>query len=168
MLQTHSRRHLPYDIIQEDGEYCLLLQPPISSRPNHTIDPRPKIIFSSFDELRVDIQTANFTQREWNMLYYFGRASSERFERKIPIFNHIYVPILPESAHMGEISWHGRSYTVSIECEEASFVGFNPFSPSRTIRNSAIITKISTPPAIMTLLPLPSTLNAPRPYITMP
>jgi hypothetical protein len=62
---------------------------------------------------------------EYALLFWPGLLRAFRAEN--PIFNHIYVPILPESAHMGEISWHGRLYTVSIECEEASFVGFDPF-----------------------------------------
>lgn len=117
----------PYDIIQEGSEYFLLLRAPIPSQPNHTIDPRPEIIFSSFDELRADIQTANFTQRERSTLHQFGRASLERFEQKIPIFNHIYVPILPESAQIKEIIWHGRSYSVNINCDQAQTVSYYPF-----------------------------------------
>lgn len=116
-----------YDIIQEDGAYYLLLHPPVPLRPNHTIDPRPEIVFSSINELRWDILTQNFSEKEWTMLYYFARASLDRSEQKIPIFDHIYRPILPDSTNIDEISWYGKRYSVSIECEEASNVQFNPF-----------------------------------------
>lgn len=121
---------LPYSIIQEGGEYYLMFRE--KPYPHHFSNMtgmilKPEIVFSTFNELRFDIQTANFAKNEWHMLYKFLRASSDPYERKIPIFNHIYVPILPESAQITEIIWGGAYYTIDIHCNEAQKVSFDPF-----------------------------------------
>lgn len=61
------------------------------------------------------------------MLYKFYRASSDPYDRKIPIFNHIYVPILPESAQIRKITWYGNSYILDISCDQARDVNYDPY-----------------------------------------
>lgn len=103
---------LPYEIIENDNEYCLVMRC-VSSEVDDGVTSSQicvpsDIVFDSINEMIDDIKTGNFSQNELDILASFPRNNENQIQ--ICNINELYVPILPNDLSVEKVFWRGMDY----------------------------------------------------------
>ena len=106
---------LPYEIVQEEGEYYLVFDVVENPDIEAGYVVKPAVGFASIREMKHDIETGNFTQDELNKIAQFPKDGEGRVQ--ICDISGLYEAVYPSTYTVSNVTWTGTSYSFGIGCE---------------------------------------------------
>jgi len=102
-----------YKLIERNGNYYIRLSnvpadSPLSSDVSGTLEIRPAVIFHSIKEMKNDILTGNFTDKELQQIANFNKNAAGNI--LVCDVNKLYEPMLPSDFTSLKVTWWGSSY----------------------------------------------------------
>ena len=105
-----------YKVYVEDGQWYMEVKE-LDLPPELISDPYTRTVeFKSVEEMKSDILTVHFTEKEWGEISAYVRVKSEK-ERKIEISNidELFAPVYPDPYNSYTVEWFFTYYTFHIK-----------------------------------------------------
>ena len=123
-----SDTSMPYQLVKNDDGYYMVFKNTAqeNSSSNGSLVAAPKIEFHSLAELRQDIKTGNFTEKELAVIQTFKKDKEGNIT--VCSIDKLYEPTLPEAYPLSHISWMGgKYYTFEYKGISSSYLNFFQF-----------------------------------------